>query len=327
MTTPTKAVVTTAGVHVVRRPGEWDRELAIIIRDSLARDLTGKELLVYSKICQATGLDPFKRQIYAWKSQGRLIIHVGIGGWRAIAARTGEYAGQTPPQWCGPDGQWRDVWLEDGPPSAARVGVYRAGNPNPVYAIATWREFERTQARSAAKGPKPWDEMPAHMLEIAAERHALQKACPEAYEAALGIMQEAGARVEVVGEEDIPDPVIAAPAEVVDAETGEIVSGIEESAVPLAADEGGGDDAPGAVAMGDSTPVAAPSPPLSDDATLQRSVELVFALMTERRVRPVEVARAMKRAYSEESIRAWLQETGLPPEALIEAAVEARPRT
>lgn len=324
MTTPTKAVVTTAGAHVVRRAGEWDKDLAIIIRDSLAPNLTGKELLVYSKICQATGLDPFKRQIYAWKSQGRLIIHVGIGGWRAIAARTGEYAGQTPPQWCGPDGQWRDVWLEDAPPSAARVGVYRVGNPNPVYAVATWREFERTQARSAAKGPKPWDEMPAHMLEIAAERHALQKACPEAYEAALGVMQEAGARVEVVGEEDIPDPAIAAPAEIVDAETGEIVSGIEEPAVPLAA--GDGEGAPGAIAMGDSTPVVAPSPPPDGD-WLTAATERVFALMTERKIRPVEVARAMKRAYSEEAIRGWLQETGLPPEALIEAAEEARPRT
>lgn len=316
MTTPTKAVVATAGAHVVRRPGEWDKDLAIIIRDSLARDLTGKELLVYSKICQSTGLDPFKRQIYAWKSQGRLVIHVGIGGWRAIASRTGEYAGQTPPQWCGPDGVWRDVWLDDVPPAAARVGVYRVGNPNPVYAIATWREFERTQARSTAKGPKPWDDMPAHMLEIAAERHALQKACPEAYEAALGVMQEAGARVEVVGEDDIPDPQIAAPAEVVDMDTGEIVSGVEEPAVPLAAGEGEGAPAE----------VVAPSPPPHRD-WLTAATERVFALMTERKIRPVEVARAMKRTYSEEAIRGWLQETGLPPEALIEAAEEARPRT
>lgn len=316
MTTPTKAVVTTAGVHVVRRPGEWDKDLAIIIRDSLARDLTGKELLVYSKICQATGLDPFKRQIYAWKSKGRLVIHIGIGGWRAIAARTGEYAGQTSPEWCGPDGKWRDVWLEDGPPAAARVGVYRDRNGVPTYAVVTWKEFQRTAERTGAKGATPWDESPAHMLEIAAERHALQKACPEAYEAALGVMQEAGARVEVVGEDDIPDPVIAAPPEVVDAETGELVSGIEEPAVPLAAGEGEGAPAE----------VVAPSPP-PDEAWLTGATERVFELMTERKLRPVEVARAMKRTYSEEAIRAWLQETGLPPEALIEAAEEARPRT
>lgn len=90
----------------------------------------------------------------------------------------------------------------------------------------------------------------------------------------------------------------------------------EEPAVPLAAGEGEGAPAE----------VVAPSPPPDGD-WLTAATERVFALMTERKIRPVEVARAMKRAYSEEAIRGWLQETGLPPEALIEAAEEARPRT
>lgn len=225
--TNTKAVaVTSPAAHVMARAGEWNKELAVIIRDSLAPGLSGKQLLVYSKICQATGLDPLRRQIYAWISKGRLVIQVGIGGWRAIAARTGEYAGQTPQAWCGPDGEWRDVWLSEDPPEAARVGVYRRGNHEPTYAVVTWRDFQRTAARSGAKGATPWDESPAHMLSIAAERHALQKACPEAYEKAMGIMQEAGASVQVMGDDELPELPLNA-----DPETGEIEAPAEVPAL------------------------------------------------------------------------------------------------
>ena len=234
MTTPTKAAeVITVGQAAIRRAGEWTNREAALLGSAIAPGLKTDDLRVFAAICQHTGMDPFKRQIYAWSDKGRLTIHIGINGWRAIAARTGEYAGQAGPEWCGPDGQWRDVWLETGPPAAARVGVYRRGGSEPTWAVCTWVEFERTMKRKGSKGPTPWDEIGSHMLAVRAESHALQKACPEAYEAALTAMTQANVSVDVVTDEELP-PV--PEGLLVEPETGEILSEAEPSAPMLSGD-------------------------------------------------------------------------------------------
>lgn len=176
-----RAVANTAspGVHVMKRAGEWSVKDAELIRDVLARGLEVDHMRVYAKVCQVTNLDPLKKQIYAWIDKGRLNIHIGINGWRALATRTGDYEGQLGPFFCGPDGAWTDVWLTDEPPVAARVGVYRRGFREPIFHVVRWSEFQRTKARTGAKGDTVWDEKGVHMLGIAAERHSLQRSFPE----------------------------------------------------------------------------------------------------------------------------------------------------
>jgi hypothetical protein len=94
---------------------------------------------------------------------------------RLIADRTGKYKGQSGPYWCGPDGQWVDVWLAKEPPAAARVGVLRAISP-----VRCGASPGSTATLSAPAGEltRFWKLMPDIMLAKAAESLALRKAFP-----------------------------------------------------------------------------------------------------------------------------------------------------
>ena len=117
--------------------------------------------------CERAGLDPFRKQVYAQNRGGKMTIVTSIDGLRAIAQRSGEYRGQTTPIWMDSKGEWHEVWVHSGMPMACKVGVYRDGFVEPLYAIATMNEH-------GGVGPM-WKKMPAHMLSIRAESLALRK--------------------------------------------------------------------------------------------------------------------------------------------------------
>jgi phage recombination protein Bet len=160
----------------------WTPERVQLLRDTIARGCTNDEFMLFLEQCRRSKLDPFAKQIYAvkrWDSGlGREAVatQVSIDGFRLIAERSGEYEGQTPPEWCGPDGVWRSVWLDDAPPSAARIGVYRRGFREAVVAVATLRSYaQRTKAGGLSR---MWAGMPDVMLSKCAEALALRKAFP-----------------------------------------------------------------------------------------------------------------------------------------------------
>lgn len=87
----------------------YDQMRMVMIWQQTARDLDLPEFLYYMERCVVTGLDPLRKQIYAIKRKdqrsptGYTVAHqVGIDGFRAIAQKTGAYAGSDPPEFTEP---------------------------------------------------------------------------------------------------------------------------------------------------------------------------------------------------------------------------------
>lgn len=167
-----------------------------ILRNNVASpDFTDDELRFCMGVAKARNLDPFQRQIYFSKRRNwigknkpgadregyawKVDANPTIDGFRAIADRTGEVDGYDDPLWCGPDGQWVDVWLKKDPPAAAKVRVYRKGRSKPCTAIAKFEEYAAKKQDGALTSM--WIKMPANQLAKCAEALALRKAFPEQF--------------------------------------------------------------------------------------------------------------------------------------------------
>jgi phage recombination protein Bet len=157
-------------------------EFQALVRDTYCKGATELEFRLFIEQARTLNLNPVAGQICLikmWDAKlGREVATpvVRIDGFRAVAHRTGQFAGRIGPEWCGTDGVWKDVWLEKGPPAAARVGVLRKDCQSPIWGTALYKSFCRTK-----KDGQPmalWATMPELLLGKCAEAQALRAAFP-----------------------------------------------------------------------------------------------------------------------------------------------------
>lgn len=148
----------------------FDDKKRALIRTTLARDLDNNEFDLFISIASARGLDPVLNQIHAVKramdGAKKMVIQIGIDGYRLTASRTGEHAGTDEPEF---------TYNSEGKILKSKVTVYRmvSGMKCHYVGIAHWDEFFPGEKQGFM-----WRKMPHNQLAKCAEAQALRKAFP-----------------------------------------------------------------------------------------------------------------------------------------------------
>lgn len=158
------------------RPKFLTEEKVKLIKSMYCAKATAAEFEHFLEVCESRQLDPVLKQIHAvfrWSKQHNreiMSIQVGIDGFRAIADRTGLYAGSDKPAF-----EYLDTKNPDYP-SSVSVTVYKMvqGQRCAFTAEAAWDEYFPENEKQQFF----WRKMPRGQLAKCAETLALRKAFP-----------------------------------------------------------------------------------------------------------------------------------------------------
>jgi phage recombination protein Bet len=143
---------------------EFTDDQVKLIKSQIAPKATNDELALFLYQARRTGLDPLARQIYCLPIGGKMSIQTSIDGFRVVAERSGDYAGQDEPEFIEKDGK-----IE-----CAKVRVYRWKGEQRYLAavgVAYMSEYKQNSPM--------WSKMPHTMLAKCAEALALRKSYPQ----------------------------------------------------------------------------------------------------------------------------------------------------
>lgn len=174
-----------------------DNRMLALIRRTVAADCTDDEFSMFAANCQRLGLDPLRRQAYALvynKNQAdrrRMSIIVGIDGFRAVAARSGNYRPDEEEPRFEYDPELKSATNPLGiVKCTVRVHQFSHGQWFPVTGVAYWDEFAPVRSEWVKKdgenrqtGNKlldgKWPTMGRLMIAKCAEAQALRRAWPD----------------------------------------------------------------------------------------------------------------------------------------------------
>lgn len=163
-----------------------DDELMAVLRSSLYPGAKDESIRLVLGYCKAAGLDPLQKPVHIvpmWDKNTRDmrdVVMPGIELYRVKAARTGQYAGCSEPEF-GPDVTQILGGAEVTFPAWCRITVRRivGGSVAEFTAVERWTENYATAKRDSAQPNAMWAKRPYGQLAKCAEAQALRKGFPE----------------------------------------------------------------------------------------------------------------------------------------------------
>lgn len=166
-----------------------EKQLITVLENSLYPGAQSTSIALVINYCRASGLDPMMKPVHIvpmWDSKAkrmRDVIMPGVGLYRTQAARSGQYAGVTEPEF-GPDVTEKVGGVEVTYPAWCRVTAKRAmanGTIAEFSAVERWKEnyaVKGGEAKSTAPNSM-WMKRPYAQLAKCASAQALRIAFPE----------------------------------------------------------------------------------------------------------------------------------------------------
>ena len=187
------------------RPRDYSPDQLALVKRTVAKDCNHDEFSMFMEVCRRVGLDPFRRQIYCNvyskdnPKKRQVVFITGIDGFRAVAARNGNYR---------PDENEPEIVYDEAlkDPEVNPKGILKAvvrahkqdnkGEWHPIIGVARWDEFAplREKWKQGEDGkdrpsgefflPRDqstsfWRKMPHNQLAKCAEAQAIRRGWPE----------------------------------------------------------------------------------------------------------------------------------------------------
>lgn len=148
-----------------------------IIKNSVAKGTTDAELKYFLAVAASTGLNPFQKEIWCYKSGSDMLIFAGRDGFLSNAQQKPDFKGIRSAYVCATDKFKMNIvsgHIEHEFTQADRgaiVGAYAIVKREGMDSFIAWADFKEFN-----KGYNAWKSNPGSMIKKVAEAHALKQA-------------------------------------------------------------------------------------------------------------------------------------------------------